>query len=117
MDVFQKWIFSVESVSDYLSKLLCYFFDKGNHMLNFSEVLKETIAVSVLSLVCAFAAHATEQAEQRQEARDVRQDARSQARHDKRECKHNDEKSDHECREEKRGAKQDGRQKARDIKY
>jgi len=83
----------------------------------FAEVVKETIAVVVLSFLCAFAAHATEQVEQRHEARDVRQDTRSQARHDKRECKEDDEKSHHQCREDKRRAKQDGRQKARDIKY
>lgn len=86
-------------------------------MNHFSEVIKETIAVVALSLFCAFAAHATEQAHQRQEARDTRQDTRQSARDTKQSCVTSDEKSNGQCRQDKRQSKQDGRQKARDIKY
>lgn len=86
-------------------------------MSNFTHVVKETIAVITLTLLCAFAAHATEQAHQRQDARDTRQDTRSQARDTKQSCVQSDEKSNGQCRQDKHQSKQDGRQQARDIKY
>ena len=86
-------------------------------MRSLLPMTKKLPAIVVISLSVAFAAHATEQAQQRQQARDVRQDTRSQSRDTKQDCRAADDKSNHECRQDKHRTKQDGRQQARDIKY
>ncbi|WP_348957732.1 hypothetical protein ABFV38_18430 [Enterobacter cloacae complex sp. Mu1197] len=86
-------------------------------MNHFANIVKETIAIIALTLLCAFAAHATEHSDRRQAARDTRQDTRQSARDTKQNCVVNDDKSNGQCRQDKRQTKQDGRQKARDIKY
>lgn len=83
----------------------------------FTNIIKETIAIVALTILCAFAAHATVHSERRQEARDTRQDTRQYARDAKQRCIVNDNKSNHQCRQDKRQTKQDGRQKARDIRF
>ena len=81
------------------------------------HTVKEIFAVVTLTLLCAFAAQATDRSERRQEARDTRQDTRQYARDAKQRCIVNDNKSNHQCRQDKRQTKQDGRQKARDIRF
>lgn len=86
-------------------------------MNHFSNIVKETLAVLALTLLCAFAAHATDHSERRHDARDTRQDSRQSARDTKQRCVVDDNKSNHHCRQDKRNTKQDGRQEARRIKY